>query len=257
MKAPHVLTGFLVAAASSRAHDSRYKARMEGIVNSPTEAKLTIKADHGATNRKLLARQAAADLTRIESASRKISIHLSSPEGKRLYLRCFDITQMNLHFIAVFARMKLPADDVDKVELELRQLFDSRLARLNQSLVDMEAKCEANGILTLATYDIEPMLIEAKVYSTLGRLLLEMIGKVDQLMPMLETLCIDEAISPSQLTIEKSRIKKNIRGAASATRMLRMSLEKRMTTADTASNAEHTSAPIRIEGPDDRAKVAP
>jgi len=228
MKAGRVLAGFLVAAAFSSAHDNRYKACMEAIVNSPTEAKLTIKADHGATNRKLLARQAAADLTRIESASRKISIHLSSPEGKRLYLRFFDITQMNLHFIAVFARMKLPVEDVDKVEQELRQLFDSRLARINQSLVDMEAKCQANGILNLATYDVEPMLIEAKVYSTLGRLLLEMIGKVDQLMPMLETLCIDEAVSTSQLNIEKSRIKKNIRGAVSATRMLRMGLEKRI-----------------------------
>ena len=197
-------------------------------MNSPTEAKLSIKSDHGATNRKLLARQAAADLTRIESASRKISIHLSSPEGKRLYLRCFDITQMNLHFIAVFARMKLPGDEVDKVEQELRQLFDSSLARLNQSLVDIEAKCLANGITNLATYDIEPMLIEAKVYSNLGRLMLEMIEKVDQLMPMLETLCIDEAISNGQLNIEKSRIKKNVRGAASATRMLRMALEKRI-----------------------------
>ena len=199
-------------------------------MNSPTEAKLTIKADHGSTNRKLLARQAAADLTRIESASRKISIHLSSPEGKRLYLRCFDITQMNLHFIAVFARMKLPGDEVDKVELELRKLFDSRLERLNQSLVDLEAKCQANGIVNLATYDVEPMLIEAKVYSTLGRLLLEMIEKVDQLMPMLETLCIDETISTGQLNIEKSRIKKNVRGAASSTRMLRMGLEKRLST---------------------------
>jgi hypothetical protein len=244
MKAAQVLAGFLVAAALSGAHDGHYKACMEAIVNSPTEAKLTIKADHGATNRKLLARQAAADLTRIESASRKISIHLSSPEGKRLYLRCFDITQMNLHFIAVFARMKLPGDDVDKVEQELRQLFDSRLARLNQSLVDMEAKCQANGILNLATYDVEPMPIEAKVYSTLGRLLLEMIGKVDQLMPMLETLCIDEAISPNQLSIEKSRIKKNVRGAAGATRMLRMGLEKRLgaITSGGAEPQEHSNS---------------
>jgi len=228
MKAGRVLACFPVAAVFPRVHDSRYTARLEDIVNSPTEAKLTIKADHGATNRKLLARQAAADLTSIESASRKISIHLSSPEGKRLYLRCFDITQMNLHFIAVFARMKLPGEEVDKVEQELRQLFDSRLARLNQSLVDMEAKCQANGILTLATYDVQPMLVEAKVYSTLGRLLLEMIGKVDQLMPMLETLCIDEAISTGELNFEKSRIKKNVRGAASATRMIRMTLEKRL-----------------------------
>lgn len=207
-------------------------------MNSPTEAKLTIKADHGATNRKLLARQAAADMTRIESASRKISLHLSSPEGKRLYLRCFDITQMNLHFIAVFARMKLPGEDIDKVEQELRQLFDSRLARLNQSLVDMEAKCQANGILNLATYDVQPMLIEARVYSTLGRLLLEMIGKVDQLMPMLETLCIDDGITSSQLNIEKSRIKKNVRGVANATRMMRMDVEKRITnqTVDAAIN---------------------
>ncbi|UMR29712.1 hypothetical protein MJ904_22130 [Massilia sp. MB5] len=123
--------------------------------------------------------------------------------------------------------LKIPGRfNVDKVELELRQLFDSRLARLNQSPVDMEAKCQANEIITLATYDVEPMYIEAKVYLTRGHLLLEMIGKVDQLMPMLETLCIDEAISAGQLNIEKSRIKKNVRGAASATRMLRGHLKK-------------------------------
>src|SRR5262249_10288965 len=119
--------------------------QLETTVNSPSEPNLTIKADHGSTNRKLLARQAKADLTRIESASRKIGIDLSSPEGKRLYLRCFDITQMNVHFIAVFARMKLAGEDIDKVEQDLRTLFDSRIARLNQSLVELEAKCQANG----------------------------------------------------------------------------------------------------------------
>ncbi|NVD97674.1 DUF1845 domain-containing protein [Massilia sp. BJB1822] len=187
-----------------------------------------VRADHGATNRKLLARQAATDLTQVESASRKINIILSSPEGKRLYLRCFDVTQMNFHYIAVFARIRLADEDVDKVEQELRTMLDVRIARLNQVLADTEAKCHAHGIINLASYDVEPLNIEAKVFSMLGRRLLEMIGKVDQLMPMLETLCIDEAMSSSQLSVQKARIKKSVRSAASAARTLRMGLERRI-----------------------------
>ncbi|MBB3122197.1 DUF1845 domain-containing protein [Pseudoduganella violacea] len=189
---------------------------------------IIVRRDHGAANRKLIARQANADFARVESASRKIGILLSSPEGKRLYLRCFDVTQMNFHFISVFARLRLADDDIGKVEQELRTMLDTRLNRLNRVLADVEAKCHAHGILNLASYDVEPLNIEAKVFSMLGRRLLEMIGKVDQLMPMLETLCIDEAMSTSQLSLEKARIKNTVRSAASTARTLRLGLERRI-----------------------------
>ena len=206
-------------------------------MNSHAGIPILVSAEHSATNRKLLARQAAAKTDRIESASRKVSVTLSSPEGKRLYLRCFEITQINFHYITVFARMKVADAEVERIEQELRTMLDSRLARLNQALVDTEAKCMAHGISALATYDVEPLRFEAKVFSMLDRRLLELIEKVDQIMPMLETLCIDEAMTPSQLIIEKSRIKKAVRGTTKAARIIRATLERRANAVPTTSGA--------------------
>ncbi len=198
------------------------------IMNHPAPTHLIVTRDHGETNRKLLAKEGPADLTRVESASRKVNITLASPEGKRLYLRCFYVSQANFHFISVFGRMKLPAEDVDKVEQELRTMLDARIALANQRIVAFEKLCHQHGITELASYDIEPLAVEAKVFSMFGRRLLELISKVDQLMPMLETLCIDEALSTSQLIAEKSQIKKTVRAVTAATRALSLGLLKRI-----------------------------
>ena len=196
-------------------------------MNSHADTPTIAIADHDATNRKLLARNVATKTEHIESASRKVPVALYSPEGKRLYLRCFEITQINFHYIIVFARMKISEQEVDKIELELRTMLDTRIARLNKALVETEAKCHAHGIASLASYDVEPLEFEAKIFSMLDRRLLELIEKVDQLMPMLETLCIDEAITPSQLIVEKSRIKNAVRGTTKAVRIIRASLERK------------------------------
>lgn len=198
------------------------------IMNHPAPTHLIVTRDHGETNRKLLAKEGPADLTRVESASRKVNITLASPEGKRLYLRCFYVSQANFHFISVFGRMKLPAEDVDKVEQELRTMLDARIALANQRIVAFEKLCHHHGITELASYDIEPLAVEAKVFSMFGRRLLELISKVDQLMPMLETLCIDEALSTSQLIAEKSQIKKTVRAVTATTRALSLGLLKRI-----------------------------
>lgn len=199
-------------------------------MNYPAPTHLIVTRDYGETNRKLLAKEAAADLTRVESASRKVNISLASPEGKRLYLRCFYVSQANFHFISVFARMKLPAEDVDQVEQELRTMLDARIVLANQRIVAFEKLCHQHGIHELASYDIEPLALEAKVFSMFGRRLLELISKVDQLMPMLETLCIDEVLSTSQLITEKSQIKKTVRAVTATTRALSLGLLKRINT---------------------------
>ncbi|MBY0242005.1 MAG: hypothetical protein K2X55_22105 [Burkholderiaceae bacterium] len=195
-------------------------------MNSPNETIAIVSANHDVTNQRLLARRAIAKSDHIESASRKVSITLCSPEGKRLYLRCFEITQVNFHYITVFAHMKVAEQEVARIEQELRNMLDNRIARINQALASMEAQCVAQNITSLATYDVEPLLLETKVFSMLDRRLLELIEKVDQLMPMLETLCIDEAITPSQLVIEKSKFKNMVRGAATAVRIARATLQR-------------------------------
>ena len=196
-------------------------------MNAHADSTTIVMTEHDAINRKLLARKVSGRTSQIESASRKVRITLCSPEGKRLYLRCFEITQGNFHYITVFARMYVSEQQVDKLENELRSMLDRRLARLNRALVETEAKCARRGIATLASYHVAPLVFEAKVFSMLDRRLLELIEKVDQLMPMLETLCIDEAMTPSQLIIEKSNVKKTVRGSAESARIIRETLERR------------------------------
>jgi hypothetical protein len=85
-----------------------------------------------------------------------------------------------------------------------------------------------HGITRLATYDTEPLAIEVKVISAFGRRYLELMTKVDQLMPMLETLAIDEVIEVAQLDLQNGVAKKSVRKVAGAARNFLAGLRKRM-----------------------------
>lgn len=184
--------------------------------------------DHGETNVRLLAREIKADFRRVESASRKIRLTLQSPEGKRLFLRFFDAASLNMHFIAVIAPINLPVAEVDAVVVRLEQLVEKGTASLNEALVQTEQLCHRNGISDLATYDVEPLIIDARVHSKFGRRYLELITKVDQLMQILETLVIDEVMSNSEMAARKARAKRAVRAVGSAIRLARFGLHKRI-----------------------------
>src|SRR6266478_892834 len=64
--------------------------------------------------------------------------------------------------------------------------------------------------------------------SPFGRRYLELMTKVDQLMPMLETLAIDEVIEVAQLDLQKGLAKKSVRQVAGAARNFLAALRKRM-----------------------------
>lgn len=187
-----------------------------------------VKEDHGEMNNRLLSREVLANFSRVESATRKISTPLASPEGKRLFLRYFMQTQLNIHYISVIARLALPSQDIEKIEAQLLEAIAKASRDTDLAIVDAEKRCGQNGILTLATYDIEPLTIEARVASQLGRRLLELIVKIDQLMPMLETLCIDDVISNTEMVAIKSVHKHSIRRISGTTRNLRAGLHKRI-----------------------------
>lgn len=186
--------------------------------------------DHGETNVRLLAREIKADFRRVESASRKIRLTLQSPEGKRLFLRFFDAASLNMHFISVIAPINLPAAEVDAVVARLEALVEKGTASLNEALVHAEQLCHGNGIIDLATYDVEPLIIDARVHSKFGRRYLELIAKVDQLMQIVETLVIDEVMSNSEMAARKARVKRAVRAVGSALRLARFGLHKRINT---------------------------
>ena len=60
-----------------------------------------------------------------------------------------------------------------------------------------------NGITIAATYDTVPLDVQVGVLSPSGRRFLEVLGKLDQLMPLLQTLEIHEVISAHQVDIQR------------------------------------------------------
>ena len=188
----------------------------------------TIRLDQGGINARILAKQAKVDFRRVESASRKIPTAFSSPEVKRLFVRYFNSMQLNMYLTSVIARAKLPHVVIEKVEGTLKAQLEKLHAEINEAIDGAEALCKAHGITRLATYDTEPLAIEAKVISSFGRRYLELMTKVDQLMPMLETLAIDDVIEVAQLDLQKALAKKSVRQVAGAARNFAGGLRQRM-----------------------------
>jgi len=201
---------------------------MTDLNTTPESSLSTTHDDNGETNVRLLAREIKTDFRRVESASRKIRTVLHSPEGKRLYLRFFNSASLNMHFIAVIAPINLPANEVEAVVEKLEDLMETNSMVLNEALVHAEQLCQRNGIIDLATYDIAPLVVEARVHSKLGRHYLELIGKVDQLMQILETLVIDEVMSNGEMAARKAKAKRAVRSVGSAIRLARFGLHKRI-----------------------------
>lgn len=187
-----------------------------------------IKSDQGGINARILAKEVKADFRRVEAASRKIPTSFYSPEIKRLFVRYFNSMQLNTHFISVMARAKLPHETVEKVETGLQQQLDKLTAEVDKAIDGAEALCAAHGITSLASYDTESLTLEVKVISKFGRRYLELLSKVDQLMPMLETLAIDEVITLRELDRRKAQFKRTVRQVAGAARNFKSGLQRRM-----------------------------
>lgn len=188
----------------------------------------TIRLDQGGINARILAKQAKVDFRRVESASRKIQTTFHSPEVKRLFVRYLNSMQLNIYLISVIARTKLPHVVIEKVEGAMKAQLEKLHAEVNAAIDSAEALCKTHGITRLATYDTEPLAIEVKVISSFGRRYLELMTKVDQLMPMLETLAIDDVVEVAQLDLQKALAKKSVRQVAGAARNFAGGLRQRM-----------------------------
>ena len=202
----------------------------------------TIRLDEGGINARILAKEAKADFRRVEAASRKIQTTLCSPEVKRQFVRHFNRMQLNMYLISVIARTKLPHMVIQQIEGALKAQLEKLHAEVNEAIDGAEVLCKTHGITRLATYDTEPLAIEAKVISSFGRRYLELMTKVDQLMPMLETLAIDDVIEVAQLDLQKALAKKSVRQVAGAARNFAGGLRQRMNAVAADDAAQSDSA---------------
>lgn len=209
----------------------------------PTTTSLQIvRVDQGGVNERILAREAKVDYRRVEAASVKMPACFTSAEGKRLFVRMFATLQLNAHFISVIARTRLDPEDVARVETALRERLDAVSAALDRAIDGAEALFKAHGITRVATYDTRALEIEVGVLSSSGRRYLEVLGKLDQLMPLLQTLEIHEVITTREVDKQRALVKRQVRGVATAARNFASGLRRRMNAPDAA-----------IEGPGDAA----
>ena len=187
-----------------------------------------VKLDQGGVNARILARQAKVDFRRVEAASLKMPTRFTSAEGKRCFVRMFNTLQLNMHFIAVIARTRLDHDDIGRIEATIRTQLDATSANLNQAIDGAEALFKAHGITRVASYDTVPLDVEVQVLSSVSRRFLEVLGKLDQLMPLLQTLEIHEVITPQDVDIQRAGLKRQVRDVSNGARNFAIGLRRRM-----------------------------
>ena len=206
-----------------------------------------VKMDQGGVNERILAKETKADFRRIEAASIKMPARFTSAEGKRFFVRLFSTLQLNAHFISVIARTRLDHEDIAKVEAALRERMEKVTDTLNKAIDGAEALFQANGITSVATYDTKALEIEVGVLSSSGRRYLEVLGKFDQLMPLLQTLEIHEVITTQTVDIQRAGLKRQVRDVANAARNFATGLRRRM---NAGSPSEAEARPTRVDEPE-------
>jgi len=180
-------------------------------------------------NSRIIARESKRDyLARVESAQLLLARQLFSPEMKRLFLRVFDSFQLNMLAVSVFARTRLPSDQIEPIEKAILTDLDTYAAEVDRATAQAQVVMDQSGVTHPAGYKAMPLQLDVRVISRFGRRYFELMEKVDLLMPMLETLGIYELISQSEVDIQKALFRRRVRSLAMAARAYAAGLRKRM-----------------------------
>jgi hypothetical protein len=181
----------------------------------------------------------------------------TSAEGKRSFVRMFNTLQLNTHFIAVIARTRLDHDDIGRIEATLRAQLEAVSANLNQAIDGAEALFKAHGITRVASYDTVPLDVEVHVLSSVSRRFLEVLGKLDQLMPLLQTLEIHEVITPQEVDIQRAGLKRQVRDISNGARNFAIGLRRRMNALDARGDAASQQSALAAGVPLTQVRPAP
>lgn len=218
--------------------------------------------DAGEVNRRILAKakeESRADYSRVEAASIKRKTQLSSPEAKRLLGRAFYSFQVNINRISGLARTKLPEEAVASVEEMVRQKLDAATKNINRRIDATGELLKRVGITKVATYDVMMLEEEVSIISPLSRRYFELIHKYDQLMPILQTLEIEEVADVRTVRSWRSNAKFAVLSVAGTVRYLSLGIRNRMYAVQAAEDAERAPqsqpAPVGATGPEGGADV--
>lgn len=210
------------------------------------DAKLAVM-DQGEVNRRILGNeQYQVDFRRVEAASIKRNLHLSSGEAKRIFARCFYSFQASLYFVSQIGRTRLPGEAVENIEKIIRDKIDEVAKELNTGIDSAEALLKNNNVEDIASYDILPLDMLVPITSALGRRYFETIHQLDLLMPLLQTLAIEEIISDKQADRQRSRYKRIVMSVKSTTMNWSFKVRKLMYADDAAHAVGNASVTPRL-----------
>lgn len=211
--------------------------------------------DTGEANRRILAKdEYRADFRRVEAASLKRRTRLASAEGKRIFARCFYSFQASMYFVSALGRTKLPHEYVEQIEQAVRNKLEEGTKEINQAIDGAELLFRNHSIESAATYDTVALDVEVGITSALGRRYFELIHKLDQLMPLLQTLEIEEVITEKQVEQQRSKFKRLVLAMSSTTRNFAMGCRRRMNEAD--AKKEESDTKRAKAGPEKGAGIA-
>lgn len=189
--------------------------------------------DSGEANRRILAKdEHRADFRRVEAASLKRKTCLASAEGKRIFARCFYSFQASMYFVSTLGRTKLPRESIEQIEQAVRAKLEAATGELDKAIDGAELLLKNHNIESIATYDTVPLEVEIGITSALGRRYFELIHKLDQIMPLLQTLEIEEVINEQQAERQRSNFKRIVLAMSSTARNFSMGVRRRMNEAD-------------------------
>ena len=206
--------------------------------------------DTGQVNERILNKdEYRADFRKVEGASLKRTTHLSSPHAKRMFARCFYSFQASMYFISQLGRAKLDHEVVERIEQNIREALDAATDEINKAIDQAEALLKHHNIETLASYDTVPLQEQIGITSSFGRRYFDLMHKLDIVMPMMETLAIEEIISERELETRRSLYKRVVLSISTKARNLWMGVRRRMNERDARLAAEAAGAKPQASRP--------
>lgn len=189
-------------------------------------------------------------LEALESAYVEYPTVINSPVIKRVYIRFFDATQLNVHHISVYGRIGLREEQVVQVEDRIRKSLEDVDAYLNEKLRECEALFQANGITAMPRH-LAPKEFRVRVISPLSRKFLNALIKADQVVGMIELLVIEDLIKTTRGEMLIAEVRNRLRKIAVGARTLALGVRKMVETATAAAsqsaNNDRRSEPEPVE----------
>lgn len=194
---------------------------------SDTPPKIVL-LDQGAVNERILKREIQVDFRRVEAAGIKLNVRLYSSDGKRFLLRSYNSFQLLNHFISTIARIRVDGARIRRMEQKIRTSIELVSNQLDLALDNAERLFKANGVSQPGLCLTVPLDIEVYVLTSMSRRYLEAITKLDQLMPVLQTLEIYEICNMDEIDQQRSALKRELREVVREARAMAGELRQEM-----------------------------